>query len=324
MTEPYLEPPDVIDVGDIKATDRDKEMYRYAVLSATAYDMYNLGYDKAEQNMQEYLPFHNLDNELSDINSIVATKEHKDKPNEAIISYRGTVPTNVKDLEADLQIALGLPVSRNIGLMGRFKEAQDKFEEVKLKYPNHNIITTGHSLGGSQAALIGKKNDVPSYIFNAGSSPGDLLFDWSKSTDNNVSTHYYTPGDIVGGSKALTSSNDKLIAINPNKWWQDLLATGLATAINPILGAGSAGYSLFQDIHGLANFLPTKQLFKEELEPDDMLYRWVAPMYLQAQAMETPSKRGKLINFNQRPTIKKEDFFRICPNPYDPKCQLFR
>lgn len=321
MNEPYTQPPDVLDIGDIKATDRDKEMFRYAILSSTAYDMYNLGYDKAQKNMQEFLPAHNLDKELSDINSIVAVKEYNNSKNEAVISYRGTVPWNVRDWVPDIQIAAGLPLSRNFGLMGRFAEAQDKFDAVKLKYPAHEIITTGHSLGGSQAALMGKRNNVKSYLFNAGSSPGDAVFDWSKSTDNNVSTHFYVPGDVVGGSKALTNSKDKLIPINPNKWWNDLLSVGVATAVNPIFGAGVAATSLFADIHGMANFLPIKDMFKEELEPDDMLYKWVSPMYQQAKAMEAPSKRGKTTNFDRPPTINREDFKR-CLNPYNPKCQL--
>ncbi len=71
----------------------------------------------------------------------------------------------------------------------------------------------------------------------------------------------------------------------------------------------------------MANFLPVKDMFKEELEPDDILYKWVAPMYLQAKAMEAPSKRGRLTNFNLQPKINREDFKR-CLNPYNPKCQL--
>jgi len=322
---PYETPPDVIDVGDILEQDRIKVMRRYAVLSSVAYDMYNHGYEKAEQNMKEHLPFHNLDPELSDNYSVVAVKEHKDKPNDVIISYRGTA--NLKDvLYTWAPIAAGLPSEKLLDKnLGYYQIAQDKFNLVKEKYPNANITTTGHSLGGSEAFVIGKKNNVRNYIFNAGSSPLDKLTNiTNKDTPENKTIHYYVPGDPVGGSRAIFS-NEELVKVEPHKWYKDLLISLGLGAVSPILGIGAGAIAIKDDIHGLQNFLPPES-FKEELEPDDILYRWVSPIHYEMKAEQRKGK-GNLINFSQRENIKREEFienYKRCLNPFDPRCQLKR
>ena len=319
---PYETPADVIDVGRMREGEVNKTMRRYAVLSSVAYNLYNTNYDRANKNMKELLPYHNIDNELSDGYSSVIYKEHQDKPNDVIISYRGT--QNLTDLAVDAGVGLGSPLEKLGGLnTGYFRLAQDKYDATKSKYPNANITTTGHSLGGSEAYYIGKRNDVKSYIFNAGSSPLDAITEYGL-TDNekNISTHYHVSGDLVGGSKALLGSNkDKLITIEPHKWVKDLVGTLGAIALGGVLGnvpgaiaGGLAGasYSAFNDLHGLHNFLPTGA-FKENLDPEDILFRWIKPM-------EEVSKRTHLTDFSK--PINKKEFFKRCMNPYDPKCRL--
>ncbi len=322
---PYETPPDVIDVGDIRAQDRVKVMRRYAILSSVAYDIYSHGYDKAEQNMKEHLPLHNLDKELSDDYSVVAVKEHPNKPNDVIISYRGTA--NLKDvLYTWAPIGAGLPseklLDKNLGYYGI---AQDKYDAVKSKYPNANITTTGHSLGGSEAFVIGKKNNVKNYIFNAGSSPLDKLTNINNTdTDKNKTIHYYVPGDVVGGSRAVFS-NEELVKVEPHKWLKDLAGSLGLGLINPALGLGAGAVALGADIHGLHNFLPPES-FKEELEPDDILYRWISPIHNEMKAEEKKGK-GNLVNFSQQSKIDREEFFekyKKCINPYDPRCQFKR
>jgi len=321
---PYETPPDVIDVGDIMAQDRVKVMRRYAVLSSIAYDMYSHGYEKAEQNMKEHLPLHNLDKELSDDYSVVAVKEHPNKPNDVIISYRGTA--NLKDvLYTWAPIGAGLPsekvLDKNLGYYGI---AQNKYDLVKLKYPNANITTTGHSLGGSEAFVIGKKNNVRNYIFNAGSSPLDKLTNLSNTdTPENKTIHYYVPGNVVGGSRAVFS-NEELVKVQPHKWLRDLAGSLGIGLINPILGIGTAAVALGNDLHSLYNFLPPES-FKEELEPGDILYRWISPLHYEMKAEQKISKRGNLVNFSQPEKINRKEFiknYKNCINPYDPKCQL--
>ena len=318
---PYETAPDVIDVGDIRADERNKTMRRYAVLSSVAYDIYNHGYDKANENMKEFLPYHTLDEGLSDNNSVVAVKEHPNKKNDVIISYRGTDPFNLSDDMSDLQILAGLPISKNVHLQGRFQEAQNKYDSVKSKYPNENIITTGHSLGGTQAYLIGKRNNINSYVFNAGSSPLDKFTGSFETTERNESTHYYVPGDLVGGSRAIFN-DDKLVKVEPRKWYRDLIGSMGLGYINPVLGIGAGAASAFYDLHGLQNFLPP-ETFKEDLEPDDILYRWVSPIYKELKENERiQNKRANLVNFSLQSKINREEFFKKCINPYNPKCQL--
>ena len=320
---PFETPPDVIDVGDIRAQDRERVMRRYAILSSVAYDIYNHGYETAEQNMKEHLPLHNLDKELSDEYSVVAVKEHKDRPNDVIISYRGTA--NMKDvLYTWVPIGAGLPsekiLDKNLGYYGI---AQDKFDAVKSKYPNANITTTGHSLGGSEAFVIGKKNNVRNYIFNAGSSPLDKLTNiTNKDTPENKTIHYYVPGDVVGGSRAIFS-NEELIKVEPHKWFRDLVGSLGLGAINPALGIGAGAVALGADIHGLHNFLPPES-FKEEIEPDDILYRWVSPLHYEMKAEQRKGK-GNLVDFSQMNNINRAEFienYKRCLNPYDPRCQI--
>ncbi len=321
---PYETLPDIVDVGDIRAQDREKVMRRYAILSSVAYDMYNHGYSKAEENMKEHLPLHNLDPEMSDEYSIVAVKEHKNKPNDVIISYRGTA--NLKDvLYTWAPIASGLPSEKVLDKnLGYFQIAQDKFDAVKEKYPNANITTTGHSLGGSEAFLVGKKNNVRNYIFNAGSSPLDKLTDiTNEDTDLNKTIHYYVPGDVVGGSRAIFS-NEELVKVEPHKWFRDLVGSlGLTAVGGPALGISAGAVALGTDIHGLHNFLPP-ETFKEELEPDDILYRWISPIHYEMKAEQRKGK-GNLVDFGNKQNVDRREFFdnyRRCLNPYDPRCQL--
>ena len=329
---PYETPPDVIDVGLVRAGERDKVMRRYAVLSSVAYNLYNTDYERADKNMKELLPLHEIDPELSDGYSSVIFKPHANKPNDVIISYRGT--QNLTDLAVDAtQIATGAPLEKLAGLnTGYFRLAQDKYNSVKDKYPNANITTTGHSLGGSQAYHIGKTNNVPSYIFNAGSSPLDAVTELGLThTDNNVSTHYHVTGDLIGGSKALLGSDkDKLVRVNQRKWIKDLFGTLGATltgaAIGNVPGAivgGLAGgsYSFFDDLHGLHNFLPPES-FKDNLDPEDILYSWVKPTYDLMEKESRFSKRTQLSDFKK--PINKQEFLRRCFNPYDPKCRIKR
>lgn len=232
LKAPYETPPDVVDVGDIMAQDRVRVMRRYAILSSVAYDMYNKGYDKADENMKNYLPKHNLDKELSDNDTIVAVKEHKNRPNDVIISYRGT--QNLKDV-SDWAETL-IPAER-------FKQAQDKFDEIKSKYPNENITTTGHSLGGGLAHYVGKKNNVKSYIFNASPSGIENV----ENTQNNKSILYRHPQDPVSNikrvSEIFTNKHDRIVEYSYEPIINDIVKRvgkfGLTTAVGYGLGAGA-------------------------------------------------------------------------------------
>jgi len=87
---------------------------------------------------------------------------------EAIISYRGTRPTNADDLAADLHIAAGSRKHR------RFDEAEDLARRVKSKYGD-KVQATGHSLGGTQALHVNKKLGLNAHVFNPGATFGDTV-----------------------------------------------------------------------------------------------------------------------------------------------------
>jgi hypothetical protein len=331
MEKPYETPPDIIDLDSVIEENRDKQMRRYAVLSSLAYEIVN-DKKKAEQNMKEYLPYHSVVPELTDSHSTTIIKQHQNKPSDVIIAYKGT--SNLVDAFVDVaQIVPGSPLEK-LGHQntGYFRVAQDKYNAVKSAYPNANITTTGHSLGSSLAYYIGKTNDVKSYIFNAGSSPLDIITDKGlTNTDNNKSTHYYVPGDIVGASKALLGSNkDDLVAVKPKRWLFDLaksigvasvggLAFGPAGAV--IGGLVGAGGSIL-DLHGLGHFLPDSA-FKGKLDKNDLMYRWVKPIETLI-SNNNLSKRGKTQDFNS--VIIKDDFFKkvnkLC-NKDDPQSKCY-
>ena len=335
---PYEEAPDVIDVDLVKEGEVNKTMRRYAVLSSVAYNLYDTDYDRASKNMKELLPLHDIDPELSDGYSSVIVKPHANKPNDVILSFRGT--RNFTDLAVDTtQVLTGAPLEKLAGInVGYFKRAQDKYDATKLKYPNANVTTTGHSLGGTLGHYIGKNNNIPSYIFNAGSSPLDIVTDVGlTNTDNNKSTHYHVTGDLISASKALVgSSKDVLVRVNQRKWIKDLVGTlgaiGVGAAVGSVPGAIGAGvvasaYALFDDLHGLHNFLPP-EAFKDTLDPEDILYSWIKPMSHKMERDSRFSKRTQLTEFNK--PINKQQFIKLLTqnsklcNPNDRKCRRFK
>jgi hypothetical protein len=97
---------------------------------------------------------------------------------EVVISHRGTVPTDVKDLAADASIALNIS-----GSTARFKTAIQKDKKIKDKYKpqGYSIIIVGHSLGGKSAYESAKENKLKAYLYNA--AQGGSLTDAVVSKD---------------------------------------------------------------------------------------------------------------------------------------------
>lgn len=88
------------------------------------------------------------------------------KAGKAKVAYRGTRPSNFKDLAADALLAVGLQDKSN-----RFKRAVRTAERVKQKYGD--VSVTGHSLGGAQAAYVSRAVGVKGTGFGAAMSPVD-------------------------------------------------------------------------------------------------------------------------------------------------------
>ena len=141
----------------------DEELF--AVLSEISYNL-----DEKEKN--ELLHNHyglidySIDEELSSENStIILTPK-----GETIISFRGTDIHNPSDLVADAEIATGLSHFSGKFKPARFREAEETYQQVKEKYPDNEIITTGHSLGGHQSLMIAKNHGLEGHHFNVGAS----------------------------------------------------------------------------------------------------------------------------------------------------------
>lgn len=87
-----------------------------------------------------------------------------------------------------------------------YPTATDLFNNITEMYPTSNIWLTGHSLGGSMAALLGATFGIPTVTFEA---PGDLLAakrlhlplppgaDWHDNRPEFGITHVYTNSDPI-------------------------------------------------------------------------------------------------------------------------------
>ena len=130
--------------------------------------------------------------ELSDRRS----KVYEDtKTGDIYMAFRGTDVQKTNDLIADGFILGGMQ-----GLSPRFRGSADKLKRTQKKFPDKRIITTGHSLGGSQSVWLGKNyNGIhASYGFNAGSNPRyeviDHVTDKIRGPRYSTQIHEYSTG----------------------------------------------------------------------------------------------------------------------------------
>ena len=56
----------------------------------------------------------------------------------------------------------------------RMTKLRNKINEVKRKYPNRQIKTTGHSMGGTHVRKLTTETNIPSRTFNPGSGVSEL------------------------------------------------------------------------------------------------------------------------------------------------------
>ena len=87
------------------------------------------------------------------------------KGDKAILVIRGTeirsgAKEGTKDTLNDIQIGLGY-------LPWQMKDAENAYIQTVRKYGKENVILTGHSLGGSEAQILGAKYGVETVTFGA-------------------------------------------------------------------------------------------------------------------------------------------------------------
>lgn len=84
----------------------------------------------------------------------------------------------------------------------QFHQAQNLYDVVKTEYPDAEISSIGHSLGGALAEYVGVRNEIPSVSFNAPSIvellPDDLIDKVNRGYFEITNVAYVHPGDTVG------------------------------------------------------------------------------------------------------------------------------
>tara|TARA_R110000787_G_scaffold81690_1_gene176954 strand:+ start:1252 stop:2367 length:1116 start_codon:yes stop_codon:yes gene_type:complete len=282
------------DLGKEQPHNDMEDQSRFMLLSKGAYNVYyygsagkERGIEKSNEELHNYLPTHNIIPELSDDESIVVRHQAASGKMDSTIAYRGTDIKNYKDFLADLSV-LGGMIKTDLydSPLPRFQRALDKFDKVKELYPDDKIQTTGHSLGGTIAVLVGKKRDANSYGFNIGSSP----LDWWKEqaelrTSHHKATIWHKLGDPISASNYFLDKHDKIIATPTPTWKEDLLEVVKAGAwgafasvergANPYVAltsglakSGLVAAGQINKYHNLENFAPKKDRIVH-LESDD-------------------------------------------------------
>ncbi len=94
------------------------------------------------------------------------TTYYNSKTKKSSIKYRGTDPTNWRDLTTDALVAVGAQ-----GLGSRFKRAEKVYDKAVVKYGKDNVNVYGHSLGGSQALYVNMTRGAKAEAFNPGAGP---------------------------------------------------------------------------------------------------------------------------------------------------------
>jgi hypothetical protein len=259
-----------INKEESKKTSNEKQ-YKYATLAKASYDRYYTNVPKTKIELASHLPNFEVIEDLTDPNSTVL---YNNGTNDLVISYRGTDPTNLKDIVADTQILLGTPIENlTSSCYGRFCEAEQKYIRAKERFPKANISTTGHSLGGKLGLYVAKKNDLEANVFNVGSSPFDAFFESNTSTNKKPINIYHTAGDAISMSNRFLGKNENIKTIEPHDFLPTIagvaalssLAFGtLSAPLAASVGIGALTYATLNKFHSLANFLPEENFIMRD------------------------------------------------------------
>ena len=166
-------------------------------MSVNLYDVLKAGYsNKKDQSTRLKKSGYNFDENLSNHNQQIYFNPTNKK---MIFNVTGT--HNFRDVGTDLYLAAGKLKDTN-----RYKEADKKFKEAKLKYHPSNTSVVGNSLGGTIAGYIGGRDDKI-ITHNKGATIGQ------KMRPNE--THYRVQNDLV----SLLNANSKHTKTVKNTNW---------------------------------------------------------------------------------------------------------
>jgi predicted esterase YcpF (UPF0227 family) len=172
--------------------------HKYSRLAMTSYYFKNQTKAKSIlSNMTETKDFQ-VDKELSTVEHSIL---HNPQTKETVIAFRGT--SNLKDVGTDALVLTSQELKSN-----RFKESQKVFEATAEKYGRENIVTTGHSLGGSLSINIAQLQNIEGHHFNPAISARQVDQSYTSALRNNTAkqTIYRTHGDPVSIGGELTEA----------------------------------------------------------------------------------------------------------------------
>lgn len=164
------------------------------------YDVLKAGYGtKKDQTTRLQKNGYNLDDSLSNHNQQVYFNPTNKK---MIFNVTGT--HNLSDWGTDLYLAAGKLKDTN-----RYKQADKRFKEAKLKYKPLKTSVVGNSLGGTIAGYIGGRDDNI-ITHNKGATIGQKM--------RKNETHYRIKNDLV----SLLNANSKHTkTLNNNNFFKD-------------------------------------------------------------------------------------------------------
>jgi hypothetical protein len=186
----------------------DTDGYEHAIVSDAAYNYYEQGEDAAQEEIDAYLEGYTIDPEYSDDHAVTILRPD----GSAIIGYRGTDPFNIYDIGADTLILFGSHRSKSAVIpYTRFDRSDDFYKTVSRKYDVQSVA--GHSLGGSIADYVARKNNLPAFIFNPGETlsifPGEAPASYEDAYQSK--TKVYTTGrDPISIGVYLTKDHHEI------------------------------------------------------------------------------------------------------------------
>lgn len=177
----------------------------YSTLAETSYMRNKI--DKERYLIKNKIEDYFLDHELTDkYHSIYFNPDKK----ETVLSIRGTDIHNkqkgkTEDLITDAFLLFGLE-----HMTPRYKKSVKKLDEVRETYNDHDIVLTGHSLGGTIAREIAIKHDIPAHIFNHGNTVSHVKKSQQQYFSNilvkdkkKLLNNYVVMGDVISNSSLL-------------------------------------------------------------------------------------------------------------------------
>lgn len=182
---------------------------KFAILSRIAYEN---DINKQKQIARQF--GYDIDNEYSNkYHLVMVDKKNKD----VIISFRGTNPTDIRDIKSDIEIARNRKEKDE-----RFLEALDLFDKVKAEYSDFKFQSIGHSLGAGLAIYLNEKRGVDAYAFNPASSP----FIREKKVGENV-VIYRNSDDIISSGYNTKDNKNNIIEIKNDRNYLEYVNTYL-------------------------------------------------------------------------------------------------